>query len=113
LFSAARRAEVSEAHFVSENLTSDHDLDSFDAGQPALDARPSTPRARAGRRDAAPTPSIRIVVATEIVVARFVVVDAIDDNAACFENHYGYQPIPATRRLVRKISDVAHDLGSS
>src|ERR1039458_3074415 len=35
--SAARRAEVSEAHFVSQHLQSDHNLDSFDSGQPALD----------------------------------------------------------------------------
>ena len=57
--------------------------------------------------------SSRIVAATEIVAARFVVVDAIDDNAAHFYNHYGYQPLPDTRRLVRKLSDLAHDLGNS
>jgi hypothetical protein len=44
--------------------------------------------------------SSRIVAATEIVAARFVVVDA-------------YQPLPDTRRLVRKLSDLAHDLGNS
>jgi hypothetical protein len=57
--------------------------------------------------------SSRIVAATEIVAARFVVVDAIDDNAAHFYSHYGYQPIPDTRRLVRKLSDLAHGLGNS
>jgi len=44
----------------------------------------------------------RIVAATEIVAARFVVVDAIDDNATHFYNHYGYQPL---------LSDLAHNLG--
>jgi GNAT superfamily N-acetyltransferase len=57
--------------------------------------------------------SSRIVAATDIVAARFVVADAIDDNAARFYNHYGYQEIPDTRRLVRKLSDLAHDLGNN
>lgn len=55
--------------------------------------------------------SSRIVAATDIVAARFAVVDAIDDGAASFYVHYGYRPIPETRRLARKISDVARDLG--
>lgn len=54
--------------------------------------------------------SSRIVNATDIVAARFVVVDAIDDNAAEFCCHYGYTPVPDTRRHVRKISDIASDL---
>ncbi len=48
---------------------------------------------------------------SRIVAARFVVVDAIDDNDAPFYSHYGYQPIPDTRRLVRKLSDLALALG--
>jgi GNAT superfamily N-acetyltransferase len=167
---------VSEAHFVSEHLTSDHDLDSFDSGQPELDEwlRRSALHAesiRSGRtwvwtqagavlayftlaghvieREALPRQlgrgspdripavliarlaldrahhgqglggvlladaSTRIVAATELVAARFIVVDAIDDSAANFYNHHGYQPLPDTRRLVRKLSDVAHDLGNS
>ncbi|MDA8039350.1 MAG: GNAT family N-acetyltransferase [Actinomycetota bacterium] len=54
--------------------------------------------------------SRRIVAATDIVAARFVVVDAINDEAAGFYTHYGYQPLPGTGRLVRKISDIANDL---
>jgi GNAT superfamily N-acetyltransferase len=55
--------------------------------------------------------SSRIVAATDIVAARFVVVDAIDDNAASFYEHFGYRPIPGTNRLIRKISDIARDQG--
>jgi GNAT superfamily N-acetyltransferase len=54
--------------------------------------------------------SSRIVAATDIVAARFVVVDAIDENAASFYSHYGYKLIPGTRRLVRKVSDIALDM---
>ncbi len=54
--------------------------------------------------------SRRIVDATDIVAARFVVVDAISDEAASFYTHYGYRPLPGTRRLIRKISDLASDL---
>lgn len=56
--------------------------------------------------------SRRIVDATDIVAARFVVVDAINDDAASFYTHYGYQPLSGARRLVRKISDIASDLRS-
>lgn len=55
----------------------------------------------------------RIVAATDIVAARFVVVDAIDDDAARFYTHYGYQSMPDTRRIVRKISDLAYELGDN
>ena len=166
---------MSEAHFVSQHLQSDHNLDSFDSGQPALDnwLRSSALHAesiRSGRtwvwteaggvvgyftlvghvieREVLPRQlgrgspdripgvliarlaldralhgqglggvvladaSSRIVAATEIVAARFVVVDAIDDNAAHFYSHFGYQALPNTRRHVRKLSAVAHDLGN-
>jgi GNAT superfamily N-acetyltransferase len=54
--------------------------------------------------------SSRIVAATDIVAARFAVVDAIDERAANFYTHYGYRPVPGTMRLLRKISDLVHDL---
>jgi len=49
----------------------------------------------------------RIVVATQIVAARIVVVDALHERAAAFYEHYGFKRIPGTLRLVQKISDVA------
>ncbi len=49
----------------------------------------------------------RIVEATEIIGARFVVVDAIDENAVEFYEHYGFRAIPDTQRLVQKVSDIA------
>ncbi len=48
----------------------------------------------------------RIVAATETVAARFVVVDATDDTAAAFYTYHGFRPVPETRRLVQKLSDV-------
>jgi GNAT superfamily N-acetyltransferase len=44
----------------------------------------------------------RVVAATEMVAARFVVVDAIDQHAATFCEHHGFRPIPATVGLTRK-----------
>jgi GNAT superfamily N-acetyltransferase len=52
----------------------------------------------------------RIVAATDIVAARFVVVDAIDEQAADFYSHYGFVRIPDTHRLVRKINDLVEDV---
>jgi GNAT superfamily N-acetyltransferase len=49
----------------------------------------------------------RVVEATKLVAARFVVVDAIDDAAARFYEHHGFKAIPGTMRLVQKLSDVA------
>jgi GNAT superfamily N-acetyltransferase len=49
----------------------------------------------------------RVVVATQTVAARFVVVDAIDDAAAAFYEHHGFRRVPETSRLVQKLSDVA------
>ena len=49
----------------------------------------------------------RIVAATQIVAARFVVVDAIDDTAHRFYEHHGFRPIPDAMRLVQKVSDIA------
>lgn len=52
----------------------------------------------------------RIVAAAQQVGARFAVVDAIDDEAAKFYQHYGFEPTPAPHRLVRKISHIAAEL---
>jgi GNAT superfamily N-acetyltransferase len=49
----------------------------------------------------------RIVVATQTVAARFVVVDAIDEAAHRLYGHHGFRSIPGTLRLVQKISDIA------
>lgn len=49
----------------------------------------------------------RVLVATETVAARFVVVDAIDEDAARFYEHHGFRRIPETLRLVQKVSDIA------
>jgi GNAT superfamily N-acetyltransferase len=53
----------------------------------------------------------RVVIATQTVAARFVVVDAIDEAAAAFYEHHGFRRIPETARLVQRISDVAAALG--
>jgi GNAT superfamily N-acetyltransferase len=166
---------VSGPRFVSEHVHPDHDLGSFDSGQPVLDdwlrrsalhaeairsgrtwvwverrtvvayftlvghvlEREALPR-RLGRGSPDRIPAVliarlaldhtrhgqghggvlladassRIVAATDIVAARFVIVDAIDENAASFYSHYGYKLIPGTRRLVRKVSDIAQDIES-
>lgn len=49
----------------------------------------------------------RMVEATSIVAARFVVVDALHEHAAAFYEHHGFTRIPDTLRLVQKISDIA------
>jgi GNAT superfamily N-acetyltransferase len=54
----------------------------------------------------------RIVVATDIVAARFVVVDALHEKAAAFYRHYGFRQVPDTLRLIQKVSDVAAALGT-
>ena len=54
----------------------------------------------------------RIVVATDIVAARFVVVDALHEKAAAFYMHFGFRKIPGTLRLIQKVSDVAAALGT-
>ena len=48
----------------------------------------------------------RVVAATDLVAARFVVVDALHENAATFYEHHGFRPIPGTLRLVQKIRSV-------
>jgi len=49
----------------------------------------------------------RIVVATDIVAARFVVVDALHEKAAGFYQHHGFRRIPGTLRLIQQVSDIA------
>ena len=49
----------------------------------------------------------RVVEATNIVAARFVVVDALHEQATAFYEHHGFTRIPDTLRLIQKISDVA------
>ena len=49
----------------------------------------------------------RVVEATSIVAARFVVVDALHERAATFYEHHGFTRIPDTLRLIQKISDIA------
>jgi len=49
----------------------------------------------------------RIVVATDIVAARFVVVDALHEKAVGFYQHHGFRRIPDTLRLIQKVSDIA------
>lgn len=49
----------------------------------------------------------RVIVATETVAARFVVVDAIDEGAADFYAHHGFRRIPGSLRLVQKVADIA------
>lgn len=49
----------------------------------------------------------RVVEATSIVAARFVVVDALHEHAAAFYKHHGFTRIPDALRLSQKISDVA------
>jgi GNAT superfamily N-acetyltransferase len=68
----------------------------------------------------------RIVHATSVVAARFVVVDALHARAASLYEHYGFRripdpprdpaspsppPPPGAGRLVHKVSDVAASLG--
>lgn len=49
----------------------------------------------------------RVLVATEQVAARFVVVDAMSEKAADFYAHHGFRRIPQTMRLVQKVNDIA------
>lgn len=53
---------------------------------------------------------MRVVAATELVAGRFVVVDALHEDAATFYEHHGFRRIADTLRLVQKISSVARAL---
>jgi GNAT superfamily N-acetyltransferase len=53
----------------------------------------------------------RAVQASDVVAARLVVVDAIDDRAAAFYRRWGFVDVPENpRRLFRKISDIRRSL---
>jgi GNAT superfamily N-acetyltransferase len=54
----------------------------------------------------------RVVEASRHVGTRVVLVDAIDDEAAAFYEKHGFQAIPGTSRLLRRVSSVAADLGA-
>lgn len=49
----------------------------------------------------------RVLEATNIVAARFVVVDALHERGATFYEHHGFTRIPETLRLIQKVSDIA------
>lgn len=51
----------------------------------------------------------KLLAAAQQVAMRFVVVDAIDDDAAKFYERHGFTPTPVPGRLVRKMSDIAAD----
>ncbi len=56
----------------------------------------------------------RAVSASAIAAARVVVVDALDEQAAAFYQHHGFQAVPGDAfRLVQKVSDIAAAIGSS
>jgi predicted N-acetyltransferase YhbS len=55
----------------------------------------------------------RAVAANRHVAARLVVVDAVDERAASFYEHFGFEPIPGNpARLVQKLSSIEAALGS-
>jgi GNAT superfamily N-acetyltransferase len=56
----------------------------------------------------------RVLAATRTVAARYLMVDAIDDEAARFYEHYGFicSPAESSIRMVRKISDIQADAES-
>ena len=52
----------------------------------------------------------RAVAASQQAGGRYVVVDAIDDDACQFYKHYGFTATPRSDRLVRKVSDIEADI---
>jgi hypothetical protein len=52
------------------------------------------------------------VEAIRQVAARFIVVDALHDQAACFYEHHGFLRIPTTLRLVQKVADIEKALAA-
>jgi GNAT superfamily N-acetyltransferase len=53
----------------------------------------------------------RALDAVALAGGRLVVVDAIDRNATDFYEHYGFTRLAEHRRLYRKVTDIARDLG--
>jgi GNAT superfamily N-acetyltransferase len=54
----------------------------------------------------------KILAASQNVAVRFVVVDAIDEQAAKFYQKHGFRETPVSHRLVRKVSDIEADLAA-
>jgi GNAT superfamily N-acetyltransferase len=55
----------------------------------------------------------RAAAANRQAAARLVVVDAVDERAASFYEHFGFEPIPGNpARLVQKLSSIEAALGS-
>jgi GNAT superfamily N-acetyltransferase len=52
----------------------------------------------------------RAIAASQQVGGRYVVVDAIDDDAERFYQHFGFTATPRPARLVRKVSDIEADV---
>ncbi|MFC4610586.1 hypothetical protein ACFO9E_22725 [Streptomyces maoxianensis] len=52
----------------------------------------------------------QIAQAVQHVAARFLLVDAIDEEAATFYERYGFKRIPGDNRLYRKMSDILASL---
>jgi len=55
----------------------------------------------------------RACIASANVGARFLVVDALDENAATFYEHHGFKRVPRTLRLLQKISAIAAAMGNA
>jgi GNAT superfamily N-acetyltransferase len=53
----------------------------------------------------------RVCEAVQAVAARFVLVDAIDEEAARFYEHFKFKRIPGDARLFRKVSDISAEVG--
>ena len=56
---------------------------------------------------------VRIAATAENVGMRFVVVDAIDDQAAAYYRAHGFSDTPTPHRLVRKMSSVLADIAGA
>ena len=54
----------------------------------------------------------RVVIATDVVAARFAVVDALHEKAAGFYERPGFRRMPDSLRLIQKVSDIAASLGT-
>ncbi|GAA1010412.1 GNAT family N-acetyltransferase [Nocardiopsis tropica] len=53
----------------------------------------------------------RALAGNEIFAVRFLVVDALDEEAHTFYGKHGFRGIPDSMRLYRKMSDIAKTLG--
>ena len=55
----------------------------------------------------------RMVLAAQQIAVRMVVVDAVDQKAVGFYEHFGFvKTAPGSFRLVRKVSDIERDLSA-